>query len=1042
MPTTTQPQKLTGRPLNKTDLKRLAADYIDEATATAAQLRRVSSEEGAAQTGQKNNGSFAGILIPYRWPGAPDSHLVRLRRDTPDIEEDGNGGRKELRKYIAPHGSRNALYFPPVEAADLTGNAPLVITEGEKKALALWRLSTHSSRAPQFVPVAVSGVYNWRGVIGRTTDANGRPQQEKGPLPDWARLNLKGRKIILLFDRDAATNPQVRYARYSLARWLTTRHQASVFIADIPADSPQKGIDEIAAAQGPNAALSIIAAARPTDIAAEIEAIAKADAAPGETLELLARLLAPLESIDYATHRANVRKQFAGKVSIADLDSSVKARRTEYEKKRRATNPNAAPLTYKGEQYEATPAGLVHWRMDRFSQEWRPTYLCNFSARIIADVIRDDGDEKTRALKIAAAVGEQAAEIVISAADFGRMDWPIEHLGAQANVYPTFRDHARCAIQTISKDIATLVSFTHIGWSIENGRAMYLHSKGAIAAGGHVPNLHIELDRRLSRFALPEPPTNGVRKAAILAALDMLNVAPDTITIPLLGSVFRATLGNVRCSLFITGQTGGGKSQLAALAQQFYGPEMTAAALPASWDSTPNALEALAHKCKDALLTIDDFVPKGAAADVARLHQTADRILRAQGNASGRARMNADTSLRAPKVPRGMILATGEDLPKGHSLRARLVVLELHPQDVQWTVLTRCQAAAAAGAYANALAAYIQHIAAHLEAERRAIDELTAAMREKLATTGHRRTPDNIASLAAAFISFVQFAEDVEAIAPQQRAGLIDRAAAALIAITGSQEKAQDHGEPCAAFCEAIGSALATGAAHISDMAGGSDGLDTPSAYGWRKDPGDAQLWRPQGNRIGWAEEDDLYLDPLAAYNVAQRHATTADALQLSLNTLKRRLKQRDMLKTVDEARESVTVRRTIDGRRRDVLHFYNTPSLTPENYPTNPTNATNATRTQPETLNWSGFFNNAVWQFSQTRRSSAHDNPNHSNSSAPLVGLVGLNVQVRGTPRETEKEAAAIGRKRGRVEEKNPTNRETKNPTRTKTRQMDEVEL
>ena len=148
------------------------------------------------------------------------------------------------------------------------------------------------------------------------------------------------------------------------------------------------------------------------------------------------------------------------------------------------------------------------------------------------------------------------------------------------------------------------------------------------------------------------------------------------------------------------------------------------------------------------------------------------------------------------------------------------------------------------------------------------------------------------------------------------------------------------------------------------------------------------------------------------------------------------------MLKTVDEARESVTVRRTIDGRRRDVLHFHNTPSLTPENNPTNPTRSQRPPADHDENGNWSGFFNNAVLQFSETRRNFDHSKPNHSNSSAPLVGLVGLNVQVRDVLRDEKKEAAAIGRKRGRVEEKNPTNGQTKNPTRTKTAQLEEVEL
>lgn len=992
-----RPPKLPGRPLNKTDLKKLALEYIDEATAEAARLRRVNSSEGAEITCQRDTGNYAGIIIPYYWPGAATSTSIRLRRDTPDIEETQPGQIKELRKYLTAPGTRNALYFPPIDPEELTSGTPLVITEGEKKTLALWRLSTHTSRAPRFIPIGLSGVWNWRGLIGKTSDAQGNRQDEKGPIPDWGRLTLKDRPITILFDRDASTNPKVRYARYQLAQFLA-KQGARPSIAEIPPDSQHKGIDDLTAAEGPKAALAIIASGQPADVAAELAAIIRhaPQVTDAELCDIIGRLLSPLSNLDYAAHRITVKKALSARVSVADLDRVVKARRDEWEKKKNAPR-EAQTLKYKGEVYEATPQGLVLWRSPRQGEGFSPVYLCNFTARIIADVIRDDGDEQTRALKLAASVGDQAAEVVITPADFARMDWPIENLGAAANVYPNFRDHARCAIQTISRDIETLTSYTHIGWNQDGGRPIYLHAGGAISANGHIPNLHIDLDKRMSRYKLPEPPINGQRRAAIRSALEMLNVAPDTLTVPLFGAAIRAAIGNVRCSVFMTGQTGSGKSELAALAQQFYGAGMNAAALPASWDSTPNALEALAHKAKDALLVIDDFVPKGSAADLARLHQTADRILRAQGNASGRARMNADTSLRAPKVPRGMIIATGEDLPKGHSLRARLVVLEVHPGDMNWPVLTKCQRTAAAGSYAAALAAYIQHIAATLELTRQRIEEITAAMRETLSAAGHKRTPDNIASLSAAFISFTDFARSLEAITPAEHEGLLDRCSAALSAIMNSQEKSQEHGEPCAAFLESLTSAFAAGAAHLADATGGAERLDSPSTWGWRRDAADMQIWRPLGTRIGWQEGDDVFIDPIAAYKVAQAQGTGSDSLQLSLSTLKRRLKQREMLQSTDEARETVTVRRVLDGSRREVLHFHATPSLLLENNPTIPTSGENRTRAAIGTPQMSGFECRVFSAFYQSRTQPDQPIDSRMNGLASNVGNVGLFVEGRG---------------------------------------------
>ena len=91
---------------------------------------------------------------------------------------------------------------------------------------------------------------------------------------------------------------------------------------------------------------------------------------------------------------------------------------------------------------------------------------------------------------------------------------------------------------------------------------------------------------------------------------------------------------------------------------------MNARQLPASWSSTANALEAIAFAAKDALLTVDDFAPSGGQNDINRYHKEAERLFRGQGNSAGRLRMRADSSLRPEKAPRGMILATGEDIPR------------------------------------------------------------------------------------------------------------------------------------------------------------------------------------------------------------------------------------------------------------------------------------------------------------------------------------------------------------------------------------------
>ena len=59
-----------------------------------------------------------------------------------------------------------------------------------------------------------------------------------------------------------------------------------------------------------------------------------------------------------------------------------------------------------------------------------------------------------------------------------------------------------------------------------------------------------------------------------------------------------------------------------------------------------------------------DFAPTGSARD-SELQAVAERLFRSAGNGHGRSRMGADGRLRSQKAPRGLVLATGEEVPAG-----------------------------------------------------------------------------------------------------------------------------------------------------------------------------------------------------------------------------------------------------------------------------------------------------------------------------------------------------------------------------------------
>jgi hypothetical protein len=249
------------------------------------------------------------------------------------------------------------------------------------------------------------------------------------------------------------------------------------------------------------------------------------------------------------------------------------------------------------------------------------------------------------------------------------MAWPVEHLGANAILHPGFsiKDHTRAAIQRLSGEVPQRTVFSHTGWRELGGRWMYLHAGGAIGPEGAVAGVETSLLGDLARFVLPDPLSADELVHAVRASLGFLEVAPAAIAVPLYAALWRAPLGLADFSLHLTGKTGIGKSELAALAQQHYGAGLDARHLPGSWSSTGNALESLAFAVKDAVFVVDDFAPAGSSSAVARLHGDADRVFRAQGNRSGRQRI-----LRCPKVmwtgaaSPVVNVTRGQGYPRGH----------------------------------------------------------------------------------------------------------------------------------------------------------------------------------------------------------------------------------------------------------------------------------------------------------------------------------------------------------------------------------------
>ena len=251
--------------LTPDDYRSLSKRWLRAEDVASAGLYRVDGPTGGELLGRKK-GNVPGIAIPYFDPasGAAVHYRIRVddavRRDRATIRIDGK--REEGPKYMGGGGERNHAYFPRGTTEQDLANSelPIILTEGEFKTLALARLAHHDAdkAARRFLPVGLSGVWNWLGQIGIRTTAEGKREPEKGVIACLRRIAWKGRQVTIAFDADQASKPQVRAARYKLSRELRSAGAIVGYLDWKEQDG--KGVDDWLSACGHEPVLAKIAA--------------------------------------------------------------------------------------------------------------------------------------------------------------------------------------------------------------------------------------------------------------------------------------------------------------------------------------------------------------------------------------------------------------------------------------------------------------------------------------------------------------------------------------------------------------------------------------------------------------------------------------------------------------------------------------------------------------------------------------------------------------------------------------------------------------
>ena len=637
-----------------------------------------------------------------------------------------------------------------------------------------------------------------------------------------------------------------------------------------------------------------------------------------------------------------------------------------------------------------TPEGTFHVTYE----EGEPVHvpLANFSAKIINELRVTDGVDEQIEFELEARLHEKRSLLTITAEEFDRMDWPLKCLGAEAIIRAGnyVRDELREAIQWFSGGVPRIPIFCHLGWVQHNSRWVYLHAEGAIgsdfgpadspgdknrsyhnlqqanpldAVGPKTPiqgmdtsaqPVRVRVPPLFEKYRLPKP-FQGTRLVEdILVTLRFLELGPDRIVMPLFAAIFRAAMDTVNFSIFILGPTGNFKSELALLIVQFFGPSLTIADLR-GWNSTAAALANFAFQAKNTVFPVDDFVLAGSHSDALRAYKQADDLLRSQANRAGRHRARGDGSLREGKPPRCLLLCTGESLPRGQSLNARYLTIEideaeiLDPENpIKMERIDSCQFSAQHGYYARTLAAFLESVAPDYERQVAFMHSRKKDFRDSFREEGiHPRSVDIAADLLAGFDMFLQFACYAGAIREQEGESLFQRCLAALQELLAQQRELLFSEDPVTRYLELLGSALRTGRAHLKFLDPDekpSDAAGSPTLWGYTdkilfversSDPnhatGDAgtevdeepkRVPVPRGEQVGWKEYDNLYIDPETSLALVNRFARQLSVPEVTLTktVLGKRLKDRGLLVHHDEDRN--LLRRWIEGARQSVFHM------------------------------------------------------------------------------------------------------------------------
>jgi len=560
--------------------------------------------------------------------------------------------------------------------------------------------------------------------------------------------------------------------------------------------------------------------------------------------------------------------------------------------------------------------------------------VMNATAMITGDVVGDDGDgniERTFSIRITVAHG-RTYTCEARAKDFDARNLPALLRAAAGSSFVLEPGMERIVPHAIQSAGAPdeIHERRHTGWLIDADKDWhYLDGTGDLVAtddatdDANAVRVTLPLDPALRPYRMRHDmtPTQG------WAALERcLAVGPRALTVPLFAHTYLSILlpflnTDSRLAVFLLGQTGARKTELAKLAAGAFGTFQGGAGDTfLTWGATYGAWEATGHALKDALYVMDDYKKSVVRDDVVT------RFIQHYSTSSGRQRRRADmTALPSTRV-RGNVLATGEDAPElESSVQARLVMLSVNPGDVDLDRLTDAQRHA--DELHGLTVGFARWLAPRADSLLSTLPDLlrdyraTFIARLPADTTNGGRLAENMAALQVAWQTLTSYAEAEGLITPDQGAALAREGHAHIWAAGSAQARNVNAQAPDRVFIDTLQSLLDQGAVMLTrDISEPGGSVGNGAIVGHILRDGSVALFGGESDGGG----------SIAAYRLVQEHMRRAGTnWPHSWNAVTRYLKQGGWLAAYDSDR--ATIKRTVAGANRRVVLLHSDALAIPD---------------------------------------------------------------------------------------------------------------